>query len=139
MQIYKLYLYNNEHSLALSYFNRHVKRFCELSKSWGIGEDTFEYWSWVARQYRILAEILEIALRAGLRLPPLLPQAAEETPPQTLPLEPPSIPGLTPAHALQHPGYYYFQAARYTQERYKRFKAIEEAEVNPFGFLVSFH
>jgi len=105
-----------------------VKRFCDLSKSWGIGEDTFEYWSWAARQYRILAEILEIALRAGLRLPPLLPQQVEERP-QQLALEPPSMPGLAPANTLQHPGYYYFQAARYTQERYKRFKAIEDAEV----------
>ena len=110
-----------------------MKRFCDLSKSWGIGEDTFEYWSWAARQYRILAEILEIALRAGLRLPPLLPQQVEERTPQQLALEPPSMPGLAPANTLQHPGYYYFQAARYTQERYKRFKAIEDAEVRSLG------
>lgn len=129
IKIYKLYLYNNEHSLALSYFNRHVKRFCELSKSWGIGEDTFEYWSWIARQYRILAEILEIALRAGLRLPILLPQPPVERPPQQLTLEPPPVPGIAPANALQHPGYYYFQAARYTQERLRRFKLIEDAEI----------
>jgi hypothetical protein len=129
-QIYKLYLYNNEHSLALSYFHRHVQRFCDLSKGWGIGEDTFEYWSWLARQYRVLAELLEIALRAGLRLPSLLPQQVEERTVQQLTLEPTPIPGRRPFSTLQHPGFYYLQAATCTEERFRRFRAIEEAEVS---------
>jgi hypothetical protein len=127
--VYKFYLYNNEHALALSYFNRHVKRFCELSKDWGIGDDTFEYWSWLARQYRILAEMLEIALRGGLRLPSLLPQPREDMSVPQNPLEPLPTPGMVPSYTLQHPGYYYFQAARCTQERFGRFRAIESAEV----------
>lgn len=50
-QICKLFLYNAEHSLALSQHNSHIRRFCDLStRVWGIGEDTFEYWSWLARQ-----------------------------------------------------------------------------------------
>jgi trafficking protein particle complex subunit 11 len=47
-------LYNAEHGLALSNHNQHVRKFCDLSRGWGIGEETFEYWSWVARQYVVL-------------------------------------------------------------------------------------
>lgn len=50
-QIVKLYLYNNEHALALSYHSTHIRHFGDFSRGWGIGEETFEYWSWIARQY----------------------------------------------------------------------------------------
>ncbi|PVF96750.1 hypothetical protein CPB86DRAFT_736228 [Serendipita vermifera] len=127
IKIYKLYLYNHEHSMALVFFNRHVKRFSDLSKEWGIGEDTFEYWSWMARQYRVLGEMLELALRSGMRLPSLLPQSIDERPLQ-IGIDAPPAPGMTPATTLEHPGYYFLQAATCTKERLRRFKAIEEAE-----------
>lgn len=50
LQITKLYLYNNEHALALSHHNLHMRRFADFSRGWGIGEETFEYWSWMTRQ-----------------------------------------------------------------------------------------
>ena len=46
----KLYLYNNEHALALAYHNNHMRKFADFSRGWGIGEETFEFWSWLARQ-----------------------------------------------------------------------------------------
>ena len=49
-QICKLYLYNNEHSLALAHHSSHMRKFADLSRGWGIGEETFEFWSWLARQ-----------------------------------------------------------------------------------------
>ena len=49
-QIVKLYLYNNEHSLALSNQNSHMRKFADFSRGWGIGEETFEFWSWLARR-----------------------------------------------------------------------------------------
>ena len=49
-QIVKLYLYNNEHALALSNQNSHMRKFADFSRGWGIGEETFEFWSWLARQ-----------------------------------------------------------------------------------------
>lgn len=49
-QITKLYLYNNEHSLALSHHSTHIRKFGDFSRGWGIGEETFEFWSWIARQ-----------------------------------------------------------------------------------------
>lgn len=50
-QIVKLYLYNNEHSLALAHHNTHIRLFSDFSRGWGIGEETFEFWSWMARQW----------------------------------------------------------------------------------------
>ena len=50
-QIVKLYLYNNEHALALSNHNSHMRKFADFSRGWGIGEETFEFWSWLARQW----------------------------------------------------------------------------------------
>ena len=49
-KIAKLYLYNNEHALALSHHSMHMRKFGDFSRGWGIGEETFEYWSWMARQ-----------------------------------------------------------------------------------------
>ena len=49
-QICKLYLYNGEHSLALAHHTSHMRKFADLSRGWGIGEETFEFWSWLARQ-----------------------------------------------------------------------------------------
>jgi trafficking protein particle complex subunit 11 len=49
-KVVKLYLYNGEHALALFHHNNHVRKFGDLSRGWGIGEDTFEFWSWIARQ-----------------------------------------------------------------------------------------
>ena len=41
--------------------------------------------------------------------------------------------GANPSHTLQHPGYYYFMAARCTELRKERFQAAVEVEV---GFLI---
>jgi hypothetical protein len=49
-QIVKLYLYNNEHALALAHHTTHIRQFGDFSRGWGIGEETFEFWSWIARQ-----------------------------------------------------------------------------------------
>ena len=46
----KLYLYSNEHTLALSQHTIHIRRFSDFSRGWGIGEEAFEFWSWIARQ-----------------------------------------------------------------------------------------
>lgn len=42
----------------------HMRRFGDFSRGWGIGEETFEYWSWMARQlvasdngFRVLNDI----------------------------------------------------------------------------------
>lgn len=37
--------------------------------------------------------------------------------------------GLNPTHALQHPGFYYYMAARCTEMRRERFLSAVDAEV----------
>ena len=43
--------------------------------------------------------------------------------------------GINPNHALQHPGFYYYAAARCTEMRRSRFLAALETEVNALPLL----
>ena len=134
MQLSKLYLYHNEPHLALATFNRHVQKFAELSRGWGIGEETFEFWSWMARSYRILGELLELALRTGFKLPnPTIPSSLGR-PPGALGGSPvpqaDKLPGLNPSNVLQHPGYYFYTAANCTLQRYERYLNVLDQEVS---------
>ncbi|GAA5896567.1 uncharacterized protein JCM6883_006946 [Sporobolomyces salmoneus] len=139
VKIAKLYLYLNDPSHALSQLNRHVFRFRQLSESWSIGEETFEFWSWLSKQYRLFGDLTTAALRAGFRLPSLRP------PPTPIPTpgvpQPPS-PGLMPLNVLQHPGHYYFLSAVCAFERRERYRTIKarleagQMENTPEGALV---
>lgn len=135
IKITKLYLYNNEHALALSHHNSHMRRFADFSRGWGIGEETFEYWSWMARQHRVLAELLEQGSRSTLTFPlqTAVPKAAATLGPSGAPLELDAVRmmGMNPSHALQHPGHYYYMAARCTEARRERFLASEGTSQSP--------
>ncbi|GAA5947145.1 hypothetical protein JCM3765_002176 [Sporobolomyces pararoseus] len=124
VKVAKLYLYLNDPSHSLSQLNRHVFRFRQLSESWSIGEETFEFWSWLSKQYRLFGDLTTSALRAGFRLPSLRP------PPTPIPTpgvpQPPS-PGLMPLNVLQHPGHYYFLSAVCALERRERYRTIKDA------------
>ncbi|KAG8933795.1 hypothetical protein FRC00_012791, partial [Tulasnella sp. 408] len=139
IKLTKLYLYHNEPHLALATFNRHIQKFSELSRGWGIGEETFEFWSWQARQYRILAELLELAVRAGYKLPtPTIPPSlpggrptGTGSPAPNQQNDPRAL-GINPSHALQHPGYFYYLSATCTLQRYERFiTALHQEERQP--------
>ncbi|KAJ7350608.1 Gryzun, putative trafficking through golgi-domain-containing protein [Mycena albidolilacea] len=143
IKVAKLYLYNNEHALALSHHNTHIRKFGDFSRGWGIGEETFEFWSWIARQHRILAELLEHGTQSKLIIPDHRPpnpslvaasqRAAAAVPApgsSTLEIEAMRTMGVNPSHALQHPGYYYYMAAKCTEARRERFLAAAEAEDN---------
>ncbi|KAK7036442.1 hypothetical protein VNI00_011639 [Paramarasmius palmivorus] len=142
IKITKLYLYNNEHALALSHHTTHMRRFGDFSRGWGIGEETYEYWSWMARQYRVLAELLEQGTHSTLVLPihkPLIPSSvlssvANASSAGIARVASPGMEvdairslGINPNHALQHPGFYYYMAARCTESRRDRFLAALEA------------
>ncbi|KAL4248314.1 hypothetical protein ABKN59_006671 [Abortiporus biennis] len=136
VKICKLYLYNNEHSLALAHHNSHMRKISDLSRGWGIGEETFEYWAWLARQNRVFAELLEQGTRTTLKIPthlPVKPPPATADPriAQANPLESDSLKslGLNPSQALQHPGFYYYMAARCTENRRDRFLHAGDNEV----------
>lgn len=111
----------------------HLRRFADLSRGWGIGEETFEFWSWVARQYRILGEVLEIAQGHGFHVPPL-PAPAYATPAASV-APPPSdelpipISSTNPLHVLHPPAFYFYNAACCTIERKQRFDDALSSEV----------
>ncbi|KAF5317621.1 hypothetical protein D9758_018225 [Tetrapyrgos nigripes] len=143
VKITKLYLYNNEHALALSHHITHMRKFGDFSRGWGIGEDTFEYWSSMARQHRILAELLEQGTRSTLVIPvhvPVVTSSALANASEKgislaargalpgLELDAMRSLGINPSQALQHPGYYYYMAARCTEVRRARFLATLEIE-----------
>ena len=48
-QITKHYLYTSERALALAQFAAHVRAFAALSRAWGIGARTHEWWAWQGR------------------------------------------------------------------------------------------
>lgn len=154
IKIVKLFLYNNEHSLACAQHHSHVALFSEMSeRRWGIGEGTFEFWSWVGRQcvfsffeafishslsrYRVLAELIDQGLRSTLILPShackpsntLVPNIDFDPVAQKSQILSNSNSGLNATHALLHSGYYYYAAARCAEMRRKRFLIALQAEV----------
>lgn len=139
LKIAKLYLYNNEHALALSHHSVHMRRFGDFSRGWGIGEETFEFWSWMARQHRAFAELVEQGSRSSLKIPvPKPPPSLGNASSLAALIRGSSAPsieldalrslGLNPSHTLQHPGYYYYMAARCTETRRERFQVAVDAE-----------
>ncbi|TBU21299.1 Gryzun, putative trafficking through golgi-domain-containing protein [Dichomitus squalens] len=136
VKIVKLYLYNNEHALALSHQNGHMRKFADFSRGWGIGEETFEFWSWLARQHRVFAELLEQGTRSTLKIPSAYPppalsaaaMAAQVLEATQMGLDTMRVLGLNPNQALQHPGFYYYMAARCTERRRERFLSALESD-----------
>ncbi|CAO1619304.1 unnamed protein product [Parajaminaea phylloscopi] len=150
----KLHLYADDANGALSKFRTHLARFAELSSGWGIGDATFEYWSWLGKQYRLMAGIMEQATRANSnpRTPPITltghapplpsfllhPDVADD--PQRYPslrmlqgslLSPNAAAmasGVGPASLLQGPAVYFYIAALCILERRSRFKRMSLQE-----------
>ncbi|KAF5372683.1 hypothetical protein D9615_009870 [Tricholomella constricta] len=131
VKISRHYLYSNEHALALSHHNTHMRIFSDFLRGWGMGEETFEYWSWIARQHRILAELLEQGTRSTSMLPVHKPNhnsGSGGLAAGTLEVESMRSLGINPSHALQHPGFYYYMAAKCTEMRRERFLTALELE-----------
>ncbi|KAI5481898.1 hypothetical protein MNV49_000175 [Pseudohyphozyma bogoriensis] len=126
VKVCKCYLYLNEASRSVAQLNRHVASFRTLSDTWGIGEQTFEFWSWLSKQYRLFADLVAIAIRAGFRLPSLRPPPTPRPAPAGMP-QPPS-PGLIPPNVLMHPGYYFYQSGLCAVQRRECFKALVNQE-----------
>jgi trafficking protein particle complex subunit 11 len=93
-----------------------------------------------SRRHRVLAELLEQGTRSTLVIPVHKPASSNSSlsqSQQNLKAAPGveydtlrSL-GINPSHALQHPGFYYYMAARCTEMRRSRFLAAVESEVNP--------
>nr|XP_018263872.1 uncharacterized protein I303_03747 [Kwoniella dejecticola CBS 10117]OBR86030.1 hypothetical protein I303_03747 [Kwoniella dejecticola CBS 10117] len=134
IRICKLLLYDDQGPRVLNPFFVHLKRFGDLSRGWGIGEETFEFWSWIARQYRIFAELLEMAQQSGLRIaslaPPVFPTAqAAAAPPQPPDFYATPISSGNPLKVLQQPAFYYYTAASCSIQRQVRYQEALAVEV----------
>ncbi|KAJ4483560.1 Gryzun, putative trafficking through golgi-domain-containing protein [Lentinula aciculospora] len=112
-------------------------------------EGSYEYWSWVSRMWCVFAEMLVEGTRArgppsalippNLVIPihrPRLPPPSTSSVPGVSGKQSPSsspspellllqttgaAPGVNPAHALMHPGWYYFLAAECAERKVGRF------------------
>jgi hypothetical protein len=90
-------------------------------------------------RHRILAELLDQGTRSTLTIPSHHPPPPPSTGPPNaaalangaqasrgvLEMETIRSLGLNPSHALQHPGFYYYMAARCTEKRRERFLSME--------------
>ncbi|KAG2200136.1 hypothetical protein INT47_012417 [Mucor saturninus] len=134
VKICKFYLYMNDPTAALGQLNGHLHMFQSYSPTWGMGEQTFEYWAWLSQQYRIFADVIDAAIHAGYKVP--VPTAyltsASGTPGSPLLGNAPggitSSSGCNPGAILQHPGFYYHLAAMCCAERRRRFLELERAD-----------
>ncbi|KAK3843310.1 MAG: Foie gras liver health family 1-domain-containing protein [Linnemannia gamsii] len=69
LKICKFHLYLDAPSTALFIFRRHLIVFKGFSESWRMGDDSFEYWAWLGKQYRVFGDLLDIGVKAGFKLP----------------------------------------------------------------------
>ncbi|CAO3690739.1 unnamed protein product [Umbelopsis ramanniana] len=129
IKICRFFLFQDNASMALAQLNKHLHAFQLFSNEWHMGERSFEYWSWLSKQYRVFAEQIDIAARHGFKLPVPLPvQSSAGSPPMG------SSPflgsggyvnqaegGSNPGELLQHAGFYFHLAAMCSAERRRRY------------------
>ncbi|KAI9016573.1 Gryzun, putative trafficking through golgi-domain-containing protein [Phycomyces nitens] len=136
IKICRFYLFLNDHTAAFSQLNGHLHLFQTYSSAWGMGEQSFEYWEWLSKQYRIFADVIDSAIQAGFKIP--LPTAylngTTNVPGSPLlggsnsNLSGTQVIGCNPGAIIQHPGFYYHLAAMCCAERRRRFLDIERSE-----------
>ncbi|KAG0336203.1 hypothetical protein BG004_008161 [Podila humilis] len=69
LKICKFHLYLDAPSTALFHFRRHLLVFKSFSESWRMGDESFEYWAWLGKQYRCFGDLLDIGTKSGFKLP----------------------------------------------------------------------
>jgi tetratricopeptide (TPR) repeat protein len=126
IKICRFHLHLNDPAAALAQLNGHLHMFQSHSNEWGMGEQTFEYWAWLSKQYRNFADIIDAAIHAGFKIP--LPTAHLGSTGPASPLVSGVTPntGCNPGAILQHPGFYYHLAAMCCAERRRRFLEMEK-------------
>ena len=90
--------------------------------------------TYLRRRHRVFAELLEQGTRTTLKIPSAYPPpapsaaavAAQALEASQIGLDAMRVLGLNPNQALQHPGFYYYMAARCTERRRERFMLASE-------------
>ncbi|KAI8146339.1 Gryzun, putative trafficking through golgi-domain-containing protein [Fennellomyces sp. T-0311] len=136
IKICTFYLFMNDPASALTQLNGHLHMIQSYSSNWGIGEQSFEYWAWLSKQYRIFGDLIDLAVQHGFKIPiPTAYMSTSGSPNQSHPLmtgnAPNSIIGCNPAAILQHPGFYYHLAAMCCAERRRRFLEADSNTQEP--------
>ncbi|KAF0525068.1 Gryzun, putative trafficking through golgi-domain-containing protein [Gigaspora margarita] len=130
IKICKMNLYIDAPSAALAQLNKHITTFKRLCNTLEIGDDTFEYWTWLSNQYRVFADILDIATRSGFIIPD--PTTVFHTTSSadyrfgSSSNSPMAGSGINPTMVLQHPGFYFHLAAQCNSVRRKKLLAVEK-------------
>ncbi|KAI9256530.1 Gryzun, putative trafficking through golgi-domain-containing protein [Phascolomyces articulosus] len=131
IKICSFYLYMNDPSGALAQLNGHLHMIQTYASVWGTGEQTFEYWAWLSKQYRIFGDIIDTATQHGFKIPiPTSYMSVPGSPNPSHPLMgsgPGPVVGCNPGAILQHPGFYYHLAAMCCAERRRRFLEADNA------------
>jgi trafficking protein particle complex subunit 11 len=81
-----------------------------LCNGWGLGVETAEYWHWLARNYRIFADLLDIS-ETVIVGENEIEEAIKMITGDTI---------LNVEIVLHHPGYYYLLAADCVRQEYSR-------------------
>jgi hypothetical protein len=85
-------------------------------------------------RYRIFAELLEIGVQAGIRMPriasPTFPSVQTAVSPLSLADLATPISANNPLHILQPPAFYFYTAALCSVQRQQRFQEALATEVN---------
>ncbi|KAI8082919.1 Foie gras liver health family 1-domain-containing protein [Halteromyces radiatus] len=142
IKICQFYLYLNDSSSALAQLNGHLHMFQSYSAAWGMGEQSFEYWAWLSKQYRIFADVIDLAIQHGFKVPD--PSSLTTSGFTNTPGSPHSGSGMSfgindinvgcnPGAILQHPGFYYHLAAMCCAERRRRFLEMNRLEASKMG------
>ncbi|WFD01786.1 hypothetical protein MOBT1_000462 [Malassezia obtusa] len=113
LKLVKLHLYRGALAPALAQFERHTRRVAELSTGWGIGTATPEFWSWLAKQFQLLGDLV---------------QHATHPPDGTRPL---GAPPAAAAVRIARAGPHLYHAALCTLERARRFRALADPQNVP--------
>ncbi|KAF7721040.1 hypothetical protein EC973_005523 [Apophysomyces ossiformis] len=145
-KICRIYICLNDPTSALTQMNGHLHLFQSYSSTWGMGEQSFEYWAWLSKQ--VFADVLDAAVQCGFKIP-LATAYLHPAGSSNLPGSPllgatgggydigNSMTGCNPGAILQHAGFYYQLAAKCCAERRRRFLELENGASPTLGLSAS--
>ncbi|WFC97592.1 hypothetical protein MYAM1_000307 [Malassezia yamatoensis] len=119
VKLIKLHLYRQAVPQAMNQYQRHIRHIAELSTGWGISTSTYEFWSWLTKQFQILGDLILHATRPSEpseRLSSSLLSGVSN--------------GIFGAFMAQ-PGTHFYHAALCTLERAERFRVSQDGDDLP--------
>ncbi|WFD41674.1 hypothetical protein MPSI1_000306 [Malassezia psittaci] len=119
LKLIKLHLYRQAIPQAMNQYQRHIRHIAELSTGWGISTSTYEFWSWLTKQFQILGDLILHATRPT--------EYSERLSLNLLSGVSNGIPGAF----MAQPGTHFYHAALCTLERAERFRSSQDNDDLP--------